>query len=62
MAKSGVECFIWLTPYKALHTLDTGEVPFPTMTIIDVALLAKAEPHVYSANAWSPLKRDTRCL
>ncbi len=49
MVQSGVDCFIWLTPSKALHTLDTGKVPLPTMTIIDVALLAKMEPHVYSA-------------
>lgn len=49
MVQSGVDCFIWLTPYKALHTLNVGEIPLPTVTIIDVALLAKAEPHVYSA-------------
>lgn len=49
MVQSGVDCFIWLTPYKSLHTLDVGEIPLPAVTIIDVALLAKAEPHVYSA-------------
>lgn len=49
MVQSGVDCFIWLTPYKALHTLDVGEIPLPTITIIDVALLAKAEPYVYIA-------------
>lgn len=49
MVQSGVDYFIWLTPYKALHTLEVGEITLPTVTIIDVALLTKAEPRVYSA-------------
>ena len=49
MRQSGVDCFVWATPYKRLQTADTGEIPLPTLTLIDVALLAQATPHVYSA-------------
>jgi hypothetical protein len=49
MRRSGVDCFVWVTPYKRLHTADAGEIPLPTLTLIDVGLLAKAEPHFYSA-------------
>ncbi len=49
MRQSGVACFAWVTPYKRLQTADAGEIPLPTLTLIDVALLAQVEPHVYSA-------------
>ncbi|WP_159613904.1 hypothetical protein [Glutamicibacter sp. JC586] len=48
MVQSGVDCFIWVTPYKVLPTLDVGEISLPTVAVIDVALLAKTEPHVYN--------------
>lgn len=48
MRQSGVDCFVWVTPHKRLQTADAGEIPLPTLTLIDVALLAHAEPHVYS--------------
>lgn len=47
--QSGVDCFVWVTPYKRLQTAAAGEIPLPTLTLIDVALLAQAESHVYGA-------------
>ncbi|MGX1791715.1 hypothetical protein ACWIDW_02025 [Microbacterium sp. NPDC055312] len=46
--KSGADCFVWVTPYKRLET-DADVIPLPAMTIIDVALLGKAEHCVYDA-------------
>ncbi|POH66092.1 hypothetical protein C3B60_09725 [Cryobacterium zongtaii] len=48
IVRSGVDCFVWLTPYKRLHTLDVGEFPLPLITIIDLTPLKHEEPHVYS--------------
>jgi hypothetical protein len=48
MVRSNVDCFVWLTPYKRLNTLDIGEFPLPLITIIDVKLLAQKESRVYS--------------
>lgn len=49
MMQSGVECFVWLTPYKGVLTSDAGKIPLPTLTLIDVALIAKQKPDLYSA-------------
>jgi len=46
--QSGADCFVWVTPYKRLGT-DAGVMPLPGMTILDVALLRKAERFVYDA-------------
>lgn len=46
--RSGADCFVWMTPYKRLET-DAGIVPFPVMTIIDVALLRQAKLLDYDA-------------
>lgn len=47
--QSGVDCFVWVTPYKSLHAADAGEILLPTLTLIDVSLLEQAEHHVYAA-------------
>ena len=47
--QSGADCFVWMTPYKRLETVQTGVVPLPAMTIIDVALLRRAGQVVYDA-------------
>lgn len=47
MTRSGVDCVVWLTPYKSISEADNGEFPLPKMTIIDVALLSRGEHLVY---------------
>jgi hypothetical protein len=49
MKHSRVDCFVWVTPYKVLHTADAGEIPLPTLTLVDVVLLAQAKSHDYIA-------------
>ena len=46
---SGADCFIWLTPYKRLETVEEGVLPLPAMTIIDVSALGHAELTTYDA-------------
>lgn len=45
--QSGADCFIWLTPYKHLETVETGVLPLPAMTIFDVLQLRHAELYTY---------------
>lgn len=49
MSQSRADCVIWLTPYKSMREVDSGEFPLPTMTIIEVALLGREEHLVYDA-------------
>ncbi|MBC9936941.1 MULTISPECIES: hypothetical protein [unclassified Leucobacter] len=45
--QSGADCVFWMAPYKRLDTIQTGVVPLPAMTVIDVALLSRPERVVY---------------
>ncbi|WP_454810544.1 hypothetical protein [Paenarthrobacter nitroguajacolicus] len=47
MVRSSSDCFVWLTPYKRMHVSGNGQIPLPTMTVIDVALLAEEEHLVF---------------
>lgn len=49
MGQSGADCFVWLTPYKRLLTVEAGAFPLPEMTIIDVGLLSQEAHLVYDA-------------
>lgn len=50
MTHSGVDCLIWLTPYKRLLTDEADVFPLPAMTIVDVGMLDQEQHVVYDAH------------
>jgi len=54
---AGIDFALWLTPYKHVMTIESGQVPLPKLSIIDVSLLTKHKPQDYDERRMVPSEK-----